>query len=351
MTQPTHTPFDVSVVILNYNGKVWLEKCISSLAAQTILSRIQVIIADNASPDGSARLAEDLLIGFPNAIFVQNGGNFGFCEGNNLGAKHATGRFLFFLNNDTWLEPDCMEILLSKADQAGVTAANPLVMDYGTNDFQLIGGGGFDMFGIPNALPESKVDREIFSPCGCSYLIDREMFWKVGGFDPAIFMYSDEIDLSWRVRLAGGRIMAFPGARMHHRGSASVNPAGGAAVVEFRTSETKRYFTNRNGLFVLLKNSQNFFLLFAMLNFSLLLVELMAAAVLIRRWSFLKKSYFQAFKDLWGLRAHIRSERKKIKGYSRVGDLHFLKFISVKPSRWYEISKLLKEGVPKVSKQ
>ncbi|MDB6130604.1 MAG: hypothetical protein JWM04_1711 [Verrucomicrobiales bacterium] len=351
MKSSNPSPFDISIVILNYNGKTWLERCVGSLADQTIAPRLQVIIADNLSPDGSSKMAEDLLTGFPNAKFVQNGGNFGFCEGNNLGAKHATGRYLFFLNNDTWLERDCMEILLSKADQFGVTAANPLVMDYGTNDFQLIGGGGFDMFGIPNALPEKKQDCEIFSPCGCSYLIDREMFWKVGGFDPAIFMYSDEIDLSWRVRLAGGKIMGFPGARMHHRGSASVNPAGGAAVVEFRTSETKRYFTNRNGLYVLLKNGQNFFLIFALLNVLLLLVEMLAAALLIRRWSFLNKSYFQAFKDLWGLRQHIRDQRKQIRSFSKVGDLQFLKFVTPKPSRWYEISKLFKEGVPKVSKQ
>ncbi len=184
----------ISVVVLNYNGVQWMERCLRSLQQQTLFSQIEVIVADNSSRDGSDTLAQKIMQGWPNGRFVQNGANFGFCEGNNRGAASATGRHLFFLNNDTWLEPNCLEILLRETQQRQAGAATPLVMNYEDDTFQSLGAGGFDIFGFPAAPLCSHADtREVMMPEGCSYLIERDLFDKLGKFDTDFFMYADEL--------------------------------------------------------------------------------------------------------------------------------------------------------------
>ncbi|HEY5909413.1 MAG TPA: glycosyltransferase, partial [Verrucomicrobiae bacterium] len=91
--------------MLNYNGARWLERCLKSLRNQSIFDQLEILVADNASPDNSASLAADLMSGWPNGRVIQHGMNLGFCVGNNRAAERASGEYVFFLNNDTWLEP------------------------------------------------------------------------------------------------------------------------------------------------------------------------------------------------------------------------------------------------------
>src|SRR5215469_3978121 len=90
----------VSVIVLNYNGARWLERCIDSLRGQTLRGQMEVIVADNVSTDGSQRQAKQLIEGWPGARFIQHDRNLGYCEGNNRGAEAARGEYLLFLNND-----------------------------------------------------------------------------------------------------------------------------------------------------------------------------------------------------------------------------------------------------------
>ena len=101
----------ISVIVLNYNGTPWLARCFESLAAQTIFSQLEIIVVDNNSPDGSGRTAAQWVQSLANGQMLQNKTNLFFCEANNKGAELATGEFLLFLNNDLWLEPDCLEKL------------------------------------------------------------------------------------------------------------------------------------------------------------------------------------------------------------------------------------------------
>ena len=349
MAGPQPRPPSASVIVLNYNGAPWLERCLKSLRAQSIFEQLEILLADNASPDNSAALATTVMQGWPNSRVIQHGANLGFCVGNNRAAEQAHGEYLFFLNNDTWLEPDCLEKLLAGAQCAKADAATPLVLNYEDQSFQSLGAGGFDIFGFATSREMQSDTRDVFMPEGCAYLIRRDVFNKVGEFDAEFFMFADEADLSWRLWLAGCRAVAVPAARLHHRGAANVNPAGGGAVTEFRTSDSKRFFANRNGLLVLLKNAQNVLLLCLGLQALLLLAEAAASLILVRRWSFIRKAYIEAVRDCWRLRRHVANERKRIKKFRVHSDWWMLRFLRLRLNRWDELSRIRRSGIPQVS--
>jgi GT2 family glycosyltransferase len=351
---PARLPSDlppplVSVIVLNYNGKQWLERCLNSLRAQTIFDRTEVILADNLSSDSSDRLGQQIVEGWPGGVFVQHGQNLGYCEGNNRAAEAAHGQYLLFLNNDTWLEPRCLEQLLAEVQRTGAGAASPLVLNYKDDSFQSLGAFGFDLFGLASTRAFAAETREVLMPEGCAYLIRRELFHELGRFDPDFFMFADEFDLSWRIWISGHQAMAVPSAKLHHRGAAEVNPAGGSATVEFRTSDTKRFYANRNSLLVLLKNAQHLLLLLVPLQLGLLLLEAIASLVLVRRWTFLRRAYWDAAADCWRLRKHILAERGRIRQFRRRGDLWMLRFLRWRLNRWEEIQRLRRFGLPKVT--
>lgn len=342
-------PPRLSVIILNYNGASWLQRCLDSLRAQTISDQVQIILADNASSDGSERLAKAMIESWRGGIFIQHGQNLGYCEGNNAAAKAARGEYLLFLNNDTWLEPACLERLLGEVERNGAAAAGPLILNYDDDSFQSQGAFGFDLFGLASKRAPAAVTRNVLMPEGCAYLIRRDLFNELGRFDPEFFMFADEFDLSWRVWLSGHRAIAVPPAKMHHRGAAQVNPAGGGATVEFRTSDTKRFYTNRNSLLVLLKNACHLLLLLVPLQLCLLAFEAIASLALVRRWSFVKRAYWDAVADCWRLRAHIKAERQRIRHFRRRGNLYMLRFLRCRFNRWDEFQRLRRYGLPKVT--
>ena len=339
----------VSVIVLNYNGARWLERCLESLRAQTIFDQMEVILADNVSSDGSERLGKQMVESWPRGVFIQHSQNLGYCDGNNRAAEAAHGRYLLFLNNDTWLEPDCLEQLLAEVQRTGAGAAAPLTLNYEDNSFQSLGAFGFDLFGLASTRACAAQTREVLMPEGCAYLIERELFQDLGRFDPEFFMFADEFDLSWRVWISGHQAVAVPSAKLHHRGAAQVNPAGGGATLEFRTSDTKRFYTNRNGLLVLLKNAQHLLLLLVPLQLGLLAIEAIAGLAMVRRPSFVKRAYWDAVMDCWRLRKHILAERRRIRRFRRRGDLWMLRFLRWRLNRWDEVQRLRRFGVPKVT--
>lgn len=338
----------VSVIILNYNGAPWIERCLDSIRGQTIAHACEVIVADNQSRDGSDRMAEDLLRSWPNGRFIQNGANLGYCAGNNRGADVARGRYLFFLNNDTWLEPDCLEVLVAEIEKAGARAGTPLMLDYADNTVQSTGGDGFDVFGLMSVAPTPRRTRQVMVCGGCSFLIDRGLFREIGGFDEALYMYGDEYDLSWRLWIAGGSAVVVPRARLHHRGAANVNPRGADAVIELRTSAAKRYYTNRNHLIVVLKNARHFLLLLVASQFCLLALEALATLLWFRNPPFIRRAYGEALRDAWRMRRHVTAERRRIQQFRKRGDFYMLRFLRWRPNRWYEFQRLRQVGISKV---
>jgi GT2 family glycosyltransferase len=349
MNDPNLTKLKISVVVLNYNGMEWLPRCFESLQRQTIFDRIEIILTDNQSADDSVKFTNDWLAqtGAKGRV-VQNGANRFYCGANNNGAAAATGEFLLFLNNDTWLEPDCLEKLYDETVKAGADCAAPAVFNYNDDTFQSGGETGIDFFGLAVGGPPATRTMTTFASPGCSLFIRTEMFRKIGGFPSELLIYADETDLSWRVWIAGGKVVAVPAARVHHRGAAVVNPEGKTKTVESRTSETKRFLTNRNEILFLLKNSQHILLLLLIPHMLLLLVEVLASLILIRRWSYVQKSYLAAVADAFRMRGHVREWRRRIRGFRQRGDFFILRFLRLKPARWEEVKRLFKFGPPKV---
>jgi GT2 family glycosyltransferase len=338
----------ISVVVLNYNGREWLPRCFESLERQTIFRDIEVILTDNHSSDGSDKFAAGWLEKTGKGRVVQNGANLYYCGANNNGAAAATGEFLLFLNNDTWLEPDCLEKLYAETVKAAADCAAPAVFDYDDDTYQSGGDTGLDFFGLPTLGSPATCTRETFAAPGCSLLVKKELFDKIGGFPPELLIYADETDLSWRVWIAGGKVVAAPGARLHHRGAAVVNPEGKTKTVESRTTDFKRFLANRNGILFLMKNGQHVLLLLLVPHLLLLLAEAGVGLVLTRRWSYIRKSYLSAISEAFRMRDHVRQWRRRIRGFRRRGDFWMLRFLRLKPARWAEVKRLFKYGPPKV---
>src|SRR3984957_4904982 len=338
----------ISIIVLNCNGAGWLPKCFETILAQTIIAQIETIMVDNKSSDNSVAVAREWFAKLPSAGIVLNTENLGFCEGNNSGARAAKGKWLLFLNNDTWLETDCMEKLIAGTEKLGAVASTPLVLNYPDNSYQDFGFYGFDIFGLPSPSAIATGTREIFIAGGCSYLIRADVFNQIGMFDAEYFIYSDDADLSWRVWLAGHKVAGIFEAKLHHRGAAGVNPQGGIETIEFRTNDRKRFLTNRNCLLTLLKNGQHILLLPIIPFVALLFLESLAGSLLLRRWSFARASFWNVLPDCWRLRGHILRQRKMVSAFRKHSDFWMLRFFKPRLNRWDEIKRVAKFGPPRV---
>jgi len=216
----------VTVIIVNWNGERFLDRCLSALMAQTVRPQ-EIILVDNASSDGSLEIARR----FPSVRLLALDQNAGFARGNNLAISEAASdsEWIALLNPDAfadsrWLE----ELLLSARDNPEfdvfgsrlVDAAAPEVLD-GTGDVYHMSGLAWRAghgAPVPSAL---KPAREIFSPCAAAALYRRSVMAKVGGFDEDYFCYVEDVDLGFRLRLTGHRCLYVPSSVVHHLGSGS----------------------------------------------------------------------------------------------------------------------------------
>jgi GT2 family glycosyltransferase len=348
MNETSHTPW-ISVIIVCHNDGKWLPKCLDSLRTQTIFDRLEVIIADNASQDGTDMLAQSLIANWPCAKFLPTGGDNGFAVACNRGAQAAQGRYLYLLNPDVWLEPDCLEQLYREVEQAQASAGSAIIYEYEDDTVQHKGSDAFDFFCYPLTPRANRDPKRLFCVNGFTF-IRRDFFLQIGLLDEKMFMYAEELDLSWRLWLAGGSLVPVLSARIHHRGAALVNPAGGTRAIENRTSVQKRYLANRNCLLAIAKNSQHILLLTLISYSGLLLAEMSATLIITRSWKVAKRTTVDAWLDLWRMRDHVRAQRRFIKTMRQHGDFWILRFFRPGFGRWNEIRKMLKLGFPKINR-
>jgi N-acetylglucosaminyl-diphospho-decaprenol L-rhamnosyltransferase len=227
------TPF-ISVIVLNYNGRDWLGPCLTALSTQSRAPAFEVVLADNGSTDGSVDFVRER---FPLAVIVENGRNLGFAGGNNAAARAARGSVLVFLNNDTVPAPDWLArlygVYAAVVQPALVTSKivrldRPEIID-SAGDGYLRAGGAFK-HGHGQSAGTVDITREVFGACGAAFMIGRDLFDRLGGFDERFFMVYEDVDLSYRARLAGARCFLAADASVRHAGSATLGALSAAAV-------------------------------------------------------------------------------------------------------------------------
>ena len=224
---------DVSVVIVTWNGRQYLDACLSAVAAQRDVDA-ETILVDNGSTDGTVEFVRAT---YPWVRVVALSGNRGFTGGNNAGAAEARGRMLAFLNNDTVPEDGWLAALRRGVDEAhGFALATSRIVymhDPGTvdsaGDGLLRWGGAFKrQHGAP--VGEVLESCEVFGVCGAAFMMPKALFDELGGFDDTFFASHEDVDLSYRARLRGYRCRYVADAVVRHHGSATLGRVSRFAV-------------------------------------------------------------------------------------------------------------------------
>jgi GT2 family glycosyltransferase len=215
------TVLTVSIVIVNYNVKYFLEQCLHSLRKSAAGISAEVIVFDNQSADGSI---DYLKPRFPEVQFIISDTNLGFAKASNKGAGYAKGKYILFLNPDTLLSEDTLEKCIDFFEQNKEAGALGVKMIDGTGRFLKESKRSFPspftslykLFGLSNLFPHSKIfnryyaghldnnkNHEVDVLAGAFMMVRREVLDKLGSFDEQFFMYGEDIDLSYRIQKAG----------------------------------------------------------------------------------------------------------------------------------------------------
>jgi len=240
----------ISVVVLTCNGREHLEECISSLREQTY-PRVEIILVDNGSRDGSADYVRER---FPKGVtIIELPENIGYTGGNNAGIRSAHGEYLAFLNDDTRADPIWLEEMyaaLRKDPRRGM-AAGKILFYY---DPEIIDNVGHLIYRDGTFRGRGRLEKdhgqydrveEVLAPSGCAFMVRADILDEVGGFDDDFFIYGDDADLSLRVRLAGWSVVYVPPARILHKYSATTgaySPFKAFLVERNRIWLTVKYF-------------------------------------------------------------------------------------------------------------
>lgn len=249
---------EVAVIILNWNGLELMKSYLSSVVAHTPTDKAAVIVADNGSTDGSV---EWLRANYPGVELITFGENFGFAEGYNRAIRAVAPRFRYsvLLNSDVMVNDDWLSPLLQFMEnhpEAG--ACQPTVRSLVEPDkFEYAGaaGGFLDRHGYPycrgRIFDTVETDRgqydtpmQIHWASGAALMVVNELYMECGGLDADFFAHMEEIDLCWRIRLAGKQVWAVPDSHVYHLGGGSL-PA---------SNPRKTYLNFRNNLLMLHKN-------------------------------------------------------------------------------------------------
>jgi len=221
------------IVIVTWNGRRWMDGCLSSVLALDPPAA-DVVVVDNGSSDGTVEYVRQA---YPQVRVVALDRNAGFAGGNNAGARHASARYLVFLNNDTEVERGWLAALVGAAERSpGADLATarivyrdrPGIVD-SAGDGYLRCGGAFKRFHGQRADSAAE-SGEVFGACGASLLIRRELFEALGGFDEDFFMVYEDVDLSYRARLRGARCAYAADAVVIHAGSGTIGAVSRSQV-------------------------------------------------------------------------------------------------------------------------
>ena len=246
----------VAIIILNWNGEKLLREFLPSVVKNTNADLGRVVVVDNHSTDGSWRCLEQEFPDVERVLFEEN---FGFAGGYNRAIEMIEAEYVVLLNSDVEVAPGWLEPLVAVLDRdEKVAAVQPKILAYrDKNKFEYAGaaGGYIDYLGFPfcrgRVMDTTEQDYgqyddevDVFWATGASLCIRRDVYRAAGGLDEAFFAHMEEIDLCWRIHLAGYRIAVVPQSTVYHLGGASLDAA----------NPRKTYLNFRNNLLMLHKN-------------------------------------------------------------------------------------------------
>jgi len=245
----------VSIIIPHFNNYSIIEECIYSIR-NIKYNNIEIIVIDNGSTDNSISKVQSQ---FPDVVIYQSGKNLGYAGGCNLGAEISKGEYLFFLNNDTIHESDCLDYLVDTLkNNPNIASVQPKIKNYNQKnmfDYAGASGGFIDFFVYPfcrgrifNTIEDDKDQYndsiKVFWTSGTGFLTRKEIFSKLKGFDEKLFSHMEEIDYCWKCYLAGYKCYVNPKAVIYHHGGKTLN----------YKSAFKTYLNHRNSMILLLTN-------------------------------------------------------------------------------------------------
>jgi GT2 family glycosyltransferase len=237
-----------SIVIVSWNGRQYLEACLTAVAVQQGVGA-ETILVDNGSTDGTAAFVRER---FPWVRVVELFENRGFAGGNNAGVREARGRFIVLLNNDTVPDPDWLQALLRGRELGGPDALassrivymhDPRVID-SAGDGMLRWGGAFKRH-HGASVDLAMQSGEVFGVCGAACVIPKHVYDELDGFDEDFFVSHEDVDLSYRARLLGYSCHYVADAVVRHHGSVTLGRVSAFAV----------YHGQRNLEWVYVKNT------------------------------------------------------------------------------------------------
>jgi GT2 family glycosyltransferase len=244
----------VAIIVLNWNQCDLTIDCLASLRALDYpSSRLQIIVVDNGSVDGTAQTVRAR---FPEITVLENAENLGFAEGNNVGIRYAMqgpAEFIMLLNNDTIVDKSAVRDLVAVIhEQPRVGIVGPKMLYHAFSDVIWCAGNHIDWrTGETLRLQAEQVDEASDDPpqdvdfiTGCCILLRREVIEQIGPLDSDFFVYYEETDWCVRARARGWRIQYVPQARIWHKVSATIGAA----------SPATDYYMNRNVLRFLAKH-------------------------------------------------------------------------------------------------
>lgn len=306
---------EVSIIIVNFNGLNYLHDCFTSLMEIDYpKEQVEYILIDNGSTDGSVNYIEKR---FPNVRILMNNQNRGFAGANNQGAIMAKGEILAFLNNDMKVHPLWLKKLVDKLRESSedLACVSSKILNYEGDKFDFIG-GGFTPFGISFQLHfgksvkeiefrEQDKEKELLFGCGGAMAIKKNVFMESGGFDEDFFAYLEDVDLGWRLRLMGYRILYVPEsiAFHKHRGTGKKIPA-----------HQLEFMFERNRLFTIVKNTEDIYLPYFLSMVSILNIYRTFSSSMsnIKEFYFVSFGRERPFSDLQGSLKVMRSFGKKL---------------------------------------
>ncbi|MFZ4861625.1 glycosyltransferase family 2 protein [Sphingobacterium sp. Mn56C] len=244
----------VAVVILNWNGRYFLEKFLPSVY-NSIYANITFVLGDNASTDDSVSFVKEY---YPTIEVIENDKNYGFAEGYNQILKQVDADYYVLLNSDVEVTQNWIQPVIDLMETENYVAAQPKILAYHNKEnFEHAGaaGGYLDCYGYPfcrgRMMQVCEKDQgqydnpqEVFWASGAALFIKADAWKLAGGFDGDFFAHMEEIDLCWRLKRMGYRIGYCPDSVIYHVGGGTLNTS----------NPQKTYLNFRNNLLMLQKN-------------------------------------------------------------------------------------------------